>query len=229
MTNMTLETVRGRGDPLRDFSFDEQLHLMREIERSPAFGRHIADLLRFPDSTKLIRESSMKAAINELDPSMYPESAGLWPVLREQARMVPQLLPRAVDKVIDRLSFEEVVAFREDLRGLAGAGGLGDWTAFWGAVSTIGTGLYESKTREDIAKIQDRTQRWMAQRELERAEREAIKKMELTAALEDKKITVNQAAQEILAVEAAEKPAVPWGTIVPVGAAAAAVAAATLL
>ena len=223
------ETDSGRGDPLRDFSFDEQLHLMREIERSPAFGRHIADLLRFPDSTKQIRESSMKAAINELDPSMYQESAGLWPVLREQARMVPQALPRAVDKVIDDLSFEEVVAFREDLRGLAGAGGLGDWEAFWGAVGDIGVGLYGNKTRKDIAKIQDSTQRWMAQRELERAEREATKQMELTAELQEKKITVNQAAREILAVQAAEEPAIPWGTVLPVGAAAAAVAAATLL
>lgn len=78
------------------FGSDDRELLSEEAVADPSFARRLEITLALPDGVKRIELSAQKAIMNELDPSLYPETRGTWKKLRSA---VSDTVSSAVDLV----------------------------------------------------------------------------------------------------------------------------------
>lgn len=64
---------------------DQQL-IEEETAADPAFGARIAATLALPNGPAVVAASAKRAVANEFNPSVYPETAGMWMKLRGAVR-----------------------------------------------------------------------------------------------------------------------------------------------
>jgi hypothetical protein len=147
----------------RDIALIEQ-----ESKANPAFGRRLAAMLRLPGGEKDVAIWAQKAIANQLNPSMYPETKGQWPVLRRQTNAIAESMPAVVDTLVERMPLSEKMAAVRAIAGgdrpqmvMAGLGDLGQFEiigsligAAAGAASSIYGAKVTASAQKDIAKIQ---------------------------------------------------------------------------
>jgi hypothetical protein len=134
-------------DLLAPFATEDQRMIQQEAAADPAFARLVSDALARPGGPQLVAQSARKAIANELNPKMYPESVGTWPVLR---RMTDELASTTASNVIakvNNMSFSELVNAVEGIaanKKPPGVNGMGQIVAASSSLSVIGglaTGL----------------------------------------------------------------------------------------
>lgn len=64
------------------FGSDDRELLTEEAASDPAFARRLEITLALPDGVRRVEMSAQRAILNELDPSLYPETRGTWRKLR---------------------------------------------------------------------------------------------------------------------------------------------------
>lgn len=147
----------------RDIALIEQ-----ESKANPAFGRRLASMLRQPGGEKDVALWAQKAIANQLNPALYPETKGQWPVLRRQTTAIAESMPSVVDRLVERMPFaEKMAAVRAIAEGdrpqlvMAGLSDLGQFEiigsligAAAGAASSIYGAKVTASAQKDIAKIQ---------------------------------------------------------------------------
>lgn len=148
---------------------DRDIALIEEESKAnPAFGRRIAATLRRPGGEREVSISARKAIANQLDPRMYPESRGEWPVLRRKATALAQALPDLVQAIVDRMPLSEKMAVVRAIADggqprmvIAGLDDLGQFEIIGSLISSVAgaaSSIYGAKVtadaQKDIAKIQ---------------------------------------------------------------------------
>ena len=140
-------------DLLAPFAPEDQQMIQQEAAAHPAFAAAVTDALSRPGGPQLVAQSARKAIANELDPKMYPESIGAWPVLR---RMTDELSSSTASDVIakvDNMSFSELVNAVEGIaaqKKAGGIGGLGQASSVGSTLSVVG-GLASSLAQAGAA------------------------------------------------------------------------------
>lgn len=143
--------------------------LSEEAAASPAFGRKLSAMIDRPDGTRLIDESAMRAALNELDGRSFPGSRGEWLVLRKRLNALVREVAGDIGRSVEALSLADkaraleayakggVQVYAEPL-GEYPVESLGQWdaivTAIAGAASSMYGAKLQSSTQTQIAKIQ---------------------------------------------------------------------------
>src|ERR1700687_4700991 len=128
-------------DLLAPFAPDDQRMIQQEAAADPAFARLVSDALSRPGGPQWVAQSARKAIANELNPKMYPESAGTWPVLR---RMTDELSASTASDVIakvDQMTFPELVNAVEGIaahKRAPGVHGLGQASQAASSLSVVG-------------------------------------------------------------------------------------------
>ncbi|MDD5305481.1 MAG: hypothetical protein PHS14_20465 [Elusimicrobia bacterium] len=147
----------------RDIALVEQ-----ESKANPAFGRKLSSILRQPGGERDLSIWARKVIANQLNPRMYPETKGEWPVLRRQTTAIAESMPSIVEKLVERMPLsEKMAAVRAIADGdtpqlvMAGLGDLGQFEiigsligAAAGAASSIYGARVTASAQKDIAKIQ---------------------------------------------------------------------------
>lgn len=140
---------------------DDRRLISAEAAADPAFARKLSAMLSGPDGEKAVVMYARRAVLNELDPSLYPETRGQWPKLRSAVSKLIVELPRAITDAIDRMPLEERTRALEELSKVKsvgevlGLGDLGQWEiigSLVGAVAGAATSIYNTKLQTDTAK-----------------------------------------------------------------------------
>lgn len=142
--------------------------IILEAKNDPEFERQLLKVLKLPDGEDRIVVSAHKAVLNELNPMLYPEMAGSWPILRS-----------VILKVIERVgksTSDDISSIPKDYK-QKGLGDFGQYDFLGPLLNTIistGSSLYGSYSQQSTA------------RDLERmrlqANMEAVKAQEAMAA-----------------------------------------------
>lgn len=222
-----LEAVQQRGDTLGRLSFEDQQHLLREVEESPAMATHIAELLKTPDPILALNQSARASVLNELEPWQYSHTVGLWPILRKEVHKAPDAIIKAVRDEVKKMTFQEKVAILQAMRdgrlelglGSIESHGLG-WVGalVGGLVGAIGSAVntkISADLQDDLAKTQANLQRELAAKKLASDREMAEKRLAVEAALRAEQIA-RKAEVERIAVAPEIVAGVPaW--LIPVG------------
>lgn len=174
---------------IRRLPFRDQRHLLREMNRSPEFGRELARIFSQPEPLAALHQSSMRAALNELDPSRYPESTGQWLVLRHEIRQLGKVLPKVLKEIAEGLTFKEKLVLLDALKagqglhiGMSGMEGMGFLGPLLGvvlpAIISVGGGFLTANIQAKVTKSLGKT------------------KLRLEAAYLDKKLAVGKELAE---------------------------------
>lgn len=118
--------------------------LLLEASNDIEFERQLSDVLTLPDGEERVVTSAHKAVLNELDPSLYPELAGAWPVLRSVIR-----------KVMDRVGSSTVSKISTINPPAKGLGDLGQFEVLGPLISSIagaGASIYSSEVQASAQK-----------------------------------------------------------------------------
>jgi hypothetical protein len=206
--------------------------LLDEIEESDLFAPYLSQLLNQPDPVKALKESAIKAAINELDPSMYPEETrGRWLILRREIRNFPKKFVDEMVEDIKRLTFDQKIKLFRSLgkpgrrAGIlpveAGMGFLGGLLgslapALVDGAFDIGGDYLQGKIaadlKEEIAQLEVGMKTALGEKKLQMEKELAEKRMALETALREKQMQI-EAGKEIAVTK---ETAFDWWMI-PVG------------
>ena len=224
-----MEVLRARADVLGQLSFNDQEHLYREVDASPRMAMHIAEILQYPDPIGAFNLSALQASLNELDPREYPQTAGLWPLLRREVEQLPDAVARAVHEATKDLTLAQKIVIAhglEDgtvelgLHGIEGIQGTGlGWVgAVLGAAVQVTGGLIGAKItgdiQADIAEDQANLQFRLGQEKIAADKEMAEKRLLVEAALRERELEAATAV-EVKKTEAATVAGLPaW--LIPV-------------
>ena len=165
---------------LAPFPPDDQAMIAREAAASPSFSAAVTVALQQRGGPEFVAQSARKAIANELNPSLYPESAGQWPVLRKMTSDLASSMPDTVAAQAAKLSLNEKIKYLQTVtrtgiptpRGMSGFLGtaapaagassalstLGVVGGLMGGIAAAGATIYTAhvlaSTQKDIAKIQ---------------------------------------------------------------------------
>lgn len=145
---------------LLNFPESDRLLITEEAMADPAFGEQLSQVLSQPEGANVVALSMRHAVANEMDPRLYPESKGEWPVLRKTVVAVAKSMPEIVEKELARLPLEtltemlKMVAegkspFSVAVSGM-GAGEFG-WGSLFGSLIEAGAGIFEKKLENAAA------------------------------------------------------------------------------
>jgi hypothetical protein len=156
-TNQTLEREAAIFE-----SPDDRLLIKRESDADPKFGRLLLTMLQGPDGEEHVATFAKMAALNEIDPRQFPETAGTWPKLRAATRQLVAELPKAIIKHIEGMPLEERLAALQSIQNgdsfpfqKVSLGDLGQWDiigSIVGAVAGAATSVYNNKLQTDTAR-----------------------------------------------------------------------------
>lgn len=133
-------------------SKDDRDLILLEAKNDPEFERQLAEVLKLPEGEELVSISARKAVLNELDPGLYPEMAGAWPILRSVARKAMESVGTSTSKKVDKLA-----------SGQKGLGDLGQFDILGPLITSIagaGASIYG-------ASVQSSTQKYIANEQLQ--------------------------------------------------------------
>jgi hypothetical protein len=139
---------------LLNFPESDRLLITEEAMADPAFGEQLSQVLSQEGGVKAVALCMRHAVVNEMNPRLYPESKGMWPVLRKTVVAVAKSMPEIVEKELARLPLEtltemlKMVAegkspFSVAVSGM-GAGEFG-WGSLFGSLIEAGAGIFEKK------------------------------------------------------------------------------------
>lgn len=140
---------------------DDRRLIAAEAAANPVFARKLSAMLSEPDGERMVVMYARKAVLNELNPSIYPETRGQWPKLRAAVSKLIVELPRAITDAIDRMPLEDRTRALEEMSKarnigeVLGLGDLGQWEIIGqlvGAVAGAATSIYNTKLQNDTAK-----------------------------------------------------------------------------
>lgn len=141
---------------------DDRLLIKREADADPAFGRRLLTILQSPDGEEKVATFAKMAALNEIDPRQFPETAGSWPKLRAATRQLVAELPNAIITHIEGMPLEERLAAIQAIENgdsfpfaKLSLGELGQWDiigSIVGAVAGAATSVYNNKLQTDTAR-----------------------------------------------------------------------------
>ena len=163
---------------------DDRALILEEAKGDPVFARKLEKTFSLPDAEKKIAMSARKAVVNEFNPSLYPETRGLWKKLRATV----QDLVRFTGETVRGSDFKDQIR-RQAVRNLSGLGDLGQWEiigSIVGAVAGAASNIYTSNLQADTAK--------------------KIQQMQIDAQMQQ--IQVQQNIAKLQAAEAAQQAAV---------------------
>jgi hypothetical protein len=118
----------------------------------PAFGDQLSQVLSQEGGVKAVALCMRHAVVNEMNPRLYPESKGMWPVLRKTVVAVAQSMPDIVEKELAKLPLETltemlkmVAAGRSPFVVSVSGMGLFDLGSLFGSLIEAGAGIFEKK------------------------------------------------------------------------------------
>lgn len=173
---------------------DDRRLIAAEAAADPVFARKVSAMLSQPDGESQVVAYAKKAILNEMDPSLYPETSGQWPKLRAAASKLTTELPKVIVDMVNQAPPEDRPAALQELSArcdevLFGMGELGQLEIIGqliGAVASAGVSLYD-------AQLQSSTQKQIASMQLQ-ANEQAIQAQEAEAAAQTA-VAKAQAAQ----------------------------------
>ena len=132
--------------------------IILEASGDPNFEAELAEALKLPDGPQQVVASAKKAVLHDLNPDLYPEMEGTWPILRSIISKVIGKISGSVSTNISNIKSSSV----------NGLGDLGqDFSAIMSvvaplvnAISSVGSSLY-------IAHLQAQTNQTIANDQLE--------------------------------------------------------------
>lgn len=132
-------------DKLRQIPEADRKVLLDEATADAAFCKKIAKCMATqPDWAHAISTSAKQAIVNELDPSRFKGSSGMWPKLRERVRILVEEVSRMAAK-----GKVPVAA-----KSLSGLGELGQWdiiASLVGSVAGAATSIYTTGVQSRAA------------------------------------------------------------------------------
>jgi hypothetical protein len=149
---------------LLNFPESDRLLIIEEAMADPAFGDQLSQVLSQEGGVKAVALCMRHAVVNEMNPRLYPESKGMWPVLRKTVVAVAQSMPDIVEKELAKLPLETltemlkmVAAGKSPFVAVSGMGQF-DFGGLLTSVINAGAKLYETRlvntTQTRIANIQ---------------------------------------------------------------------------
>lgn len=132
--------------------------IILEAKNDPNFEAQLEEALNTPDGPERIILSAKKSVLHDLNPDIYPEMEGTWPILRS-------IISKVISKVSGSVSSNISNIKSSDVKGLGGLGQ--DFSAIMSvvaplvnAISGVGSSLY-------IAHLQAQTQQTLANDQLQ--------------------------------------------------------------
>lgn len=137
---------------LLNFPESDRLLIIEEAMADPAFGDQLSQVLSQEGGVKAVALCMRHAVVNEMNPRLYPESKGMWPVLRKTVVAVAQSMPDIVEKELAKLPLETltemlkmVAAGRSPFVVSVSGMGLFDLGSLFGSLIEAGAGIFEKK------------------------------------------------------------------------------------